>query len=78
MTLDADVAAEIERIRKTEGKRFKQVLNEVLRARPGQVGGETTRGAWVSPIHPIDTGEVLFDVVSTSRALAYAEGEDYK
>ena len=78
MTIDADVAAEIERIRKMEGKRFKQVLNDVLRAGLKERAGETTQSEWVSPIRPLNMGHALFDISSTSRALAYAEGEDYK
>jgi hypothetical protein len=78
VTLDADVAAEIERIRKAEGRRFKQVLNDVLRVGLKHLSGEPEPKVWVSPTHPRDLGPALFDVTNTARALNYAEGEDHK
>ena len=75
VTLDADVAAEIERIRKTEGKRFKQVLNDVLRAGLSQLAGERKASDWVSPTHPLDLGLPLVDITNAGRALDWAEGD---
>ena len=78
MTLDADVAAEIERIRKAEGRGFKRVLNELARDGLRWRAGETRATEWASPTRPRDLGPALFDVSSTSRALDYAEGDDHK
>jgi hypothetical protein len=78
VTIDADVAAEIERIRKAQGKRFKQVLNDVLRAGLRQLAGETKPKEWVSPTHSMDLGVPLIDITNASRALDHAEGEWHK
>lgn len=66
MTLDPDVATAIERIRRRDGRRFKVVLNEVLR-----------RGLAASPSdlpkRPVtksfDAGRAYIDVVSISATL---------
>jgi hypothetical protein len=78
VTLDADVASEIERIQKAEGKGFKRVLNELVRDGLRQRAGQGQSTGWKSPTHPRDLGRALFDISSTSRALDYAEGEDHK
>jgi hypothetical protein len=78
VTLDADVAVEIERIRKSEGRGFKRVLNEVLRDGLKYRGGDAKVSGWVSPTHPRDLGPALYDLTSVSRAIDYAEGEDHK
>ncbi len=78
VTLDADVAIEIERIRKAEGRGFKRVLNDLVRDGVKYRAGDTPARVWKSPTHPRDLGPALFDVSSTSRALDYAEGEDHK
>jgi hypothetical protein len=77
VTLDADVAAEIERIRKLEGRRFKHVLNDVLRAGLRELSGRGPAGGGPAT-HPRDLGEARFDVSNTSRAIAHAEGEDHR
>lgn len=78
MTLDADVASEIERIRKAEGGGFKRVLNDLLREAVKARVRAPHPAEWQSPIHPRDLGEAHFDVRSTSRALDYAEGDDHQ
>jgi len=78
VTLDADVAIEIERIQKAESRGFKRVLNDLVRDGVKYRAGEASGSEWKSPIHPRDLGPALFDVSSTSRALNYAEGEDHK
>lgn len=78
MTIDADVASEIERIRKTEGKGFKRVLNDLLREGLRHRGSQTTQSEWRSPIRTFDGGGLLIDISSTSRAIDYSEGEDHK
>lgn len=76
VTLDADVAAEIERIRKADGRRFKHVLNDALRAGLRQLADPVT--ATENVTRPRDLGMPLFDVTNTGAALAYAEGEDHR
>jgi hypothetical protein len=77
VTLDPDVATELERIRKAEGRRFKHVLNDALRAGLRQLGGETRATSRGDITRPQDLGEPLVEVSSTSRLLALAEGEEH-
>lgn len=78
MTLDADVASDVERIRKTDGKGFKRALNDLVRAGVKVRDGQITTMSRPSPIHPVDLGGALLDVTSGSRAIDFAEGEDHK
>jgi hypothetical protein len=78
VTIDADVASEIERIRKAEGKGFKLVLNDLLRDGLKHRAGRPTTNEWKSPIQPFDVGPLLIDISSTSRAIDISEGEDHR
>jgi len=78
VTLDADVAAEIERVRRQDGRRFKHVLNDALRIGLRALAGERDQHPFASPTTPRDLGEQLVDVVDVSAAIAHAEGEDYQ
>lgn len=71
MTLDPDVASEIERIRRRDGKRFKVVLNEILR-RGLDLEVAKPRGAITVPL---DVGTPLMDIVSISAALELLDDE---
>lgn len=76
MTIDPDVAVALEQIQRRDGRRFKHVLNDVLRAgidslstsRPVAHGGSSTV--------PWDGGAPLIDLSSTSAALENAEGHE--
>ena len=78
VTIDPDVAAEIERIRAREGRRFKHVLNDVLRAglRELSAGGDISGRA--SYTVPQDVGRPIVDITDVSAALAHAEGERFR
>lgn len=78
MTLDADVAAEIERLRRQDGRRFKHVLNDVLRLGLRALAGDRGHSAFASPTAPRDLGEQLVDVTDVSVALSHAEGEEHR
>lgn len=66
VTLDPDVATAIERIRRRDGRRFKVVLNEVLR----RGLDATPRDAPAGPITTaLDLGAAAVDVVSVSATL---------
>jgi hypothetical protein len=78
VTLDSDVAIEIERIRKAEGQRFKQVLNDTLRLGIRQRLGERNPSPRPSPTHPHDLGQPRVDITNFERAIAWAEGENHK
>jgi hypothetical protein len=80
VTLDDDVAIELERRRRQRGVSFKQVLNDELRrafmeeAQAEGPGVRTTR-----PLKTLDLGRPLIpNLDRVSEVLAHAEGEDYR
>lgn len=78
MILDSDVAAEIERIRRQDGRRFKHVFNDALRLGLRSLAGEPDEHPFVSPTMPRDLGDQLVDITDVSVALARSEGEDHR
>ncbi|MHA6670196.1 hypothetical protein ACX3O0_15150 [Homoserinimonas sp. A447] len=78
VTLDPDVAAEIERVRAAEGRRFKQVLNDALRIGLRELSRTPGDHPFKSPTTPRNLGEPLIDITDTSAAIAEAEGERYR
>ena len=77
LTIDDDVAASLERLRKARKGSLKGLINEALRhgikemsARPKRREPFRTR--------TVDLGEVLVPVDDISEALAIAEGESFK
>ena len=78
LTLDHDVAAILERRRRAEDKSLKQLVNEALRR------GLKDGGGGIGPRKPFRTQSVslgrclIGEIVSTSEALAVAEGDDHK
>jgi len=78
LTLDDDVAAEIERLRKAREASLKDVVNEALRLGVREMAAPAkkrkpfrTRG--------VDLGELLIPSIDdVTEALAIAEGEDFK
>lgn len=78
LTLDEDVAVELERQRRESGRPFKQVVNDAIRAglasqRDKPARRETRR------TEPVSVGEILLpNLDNISEVLAIAEGEDYR
>jgi len=77
LTIDDDVAARLDRLRKKDDASFKDLINEALRrglqqmdARPKKTKPFRTR--------TYDCGKPLIDIDNVAEALAYAEGEDFK
>jgi predicted transcriptional regulator len=77
LTIDDDVAANLERLRKTRNASLKNLINEALRrgikemsARPKRRETFRTRA--------VDVGEVLIPLDNISEALAIAESEWFK
>jgi len=77
LTIDDDVAAQLDRLRKKDDASFKDLINEALRrglqqmdARPKKTKPFRTR--------TYDCGKPLIDIDNVAEALAYAEGEDFK
>lgn len=78
VTLDPDVAAEIERVRTAEGRRFKHVLNDALRLGLKELSRTSDVRPFRSPTNPRNLGEPLIDITDVSAAIAEAEGENYR
>lgn len=77
LTLDPDVAAQIERLRGEDDRTFKEIVNDLLRRglRARQPSGKA-RKRYTTPT--ADLGEPLIDITSVSEAIAIAEGDDHR
>ncbi len=78
VTLDPDVAAEIERIRTSQGRRFKHVLNDALRVGLRELSRTRGEQPFASPTEARSLGTMLIDITDTSAAIAEAEGEHHR
>ena len=78
MTLDDDVAAELERLRRAHGGRFKGIVNDALRRGLRDIGSRPKRrGSFRT--HTVELGQVrLASIDNIGEALAVAEGEAFK
>jgi hypothetical protein len=76
LTIDEDVAVEIERLRRSRGATLKGVVNEALRLGLQQMQTPVR----VKPFRTktFDMGAPLIDIDNVAQALAYSEGEDFK
>lgn len=77
LTLDEDVVLMLQRCRRQSEGGFKAVVNEALRLGLRQMEQKKSYPTR-SFTRPIDAGFCRFPLVSTSEALAVAEGEDYR
>ncbi len=78
MTLDDDVAAALERLRRFEDKSLKDVVNQALRLGIEQLKAPP-KPRQPFRTRPVSLGPCLIgDVVSVSEAIALGEGEDHK
>lgn len=78
LTLDDDVAAQLQAVRARGDRSFKQLVNDLLRAglHNAEREQETPRGPYT---RPVDLGRPLLpDVDDVSETLAIAEGEDHR
>jgi len=78
LSLDDDVAAELERVRQQRGVRFKEVVNDALRRGLRHMSARPRRGA---PFRTkaVALGRVrLPSIDNIGEALAVAEGEAFK
>ena len=77
LTIDDDVAALLERVRKSSKKNFKTIVNEALRQGLGEMTKPSPRGK------PYQTRKaylgrcLVSGLDDISEALAVAEGEDF-
>jgi len=78
LTLDDDVAAQLERLRKRRKASLRDVVNEALREGLRRLN-EPAAARPRYRISPIDTGRCLLpNVDDVAEVLAVAEGEDFK
>ncbi len=78
MTFDPDVAAQIERLRSSDGRPFKELVNDLLRAGLAVQSKpvERSRGPYT---RVVSLGRPLLpDVDDISEVLAIIEGEDHR
>lgn len=78
LTIEDDVAVELERLRKKRDASLKDVVNDVLRHGLKEIGGKPKKR---EPYRtkPLDLGKPLLpNVDNIHEVLAFAEGEDYK
>lgn len=79
LTLDDDVAIELERIRREQGLPLRSVVNKALRAgltrlATAATDADAVEAATVSVSH----GRFVLDIDDASQALGLAEGEDFR
>ena len=77
LTVDDDIAAEIEQLRRERNASLKDVINEALRR------GVRDLRTPPKPRKPFrlrtfDMGEPRFPIDNVAEAIAYAEGDDHK
>jgi hypothetical protein len=77
LTIDDDVAAILERLRKMRDARLKDLINEALR-RGLKDMSERPKTRKPFRTQSRDLGRPLIDVTNAAEALAIAEGETYK
>ena len=76
LTLDPDVAAELDRLRREGEAGWKDLVNEILRL--GLRHRAPERGPDRFRTHPVDLGAPRIDLDDASEALAVAEGEAFR
>jgi hypothetical protein len=72
LTLDDDVAAELDRYRRAAGITHRQAVNEIIRR--GLTAGPRPRGTFVTK--PITSGPLLIGIDDVQAVLSLIEGDD--
>ena len=79
LTLDKDVAAALERLRKQRPASFKQLVNDALRLGVQQMSAPAPRSGRAFRTRPLSLGRCLGgNVDNVAEALALAERESFK
>jgi hypothetical protein len=79
LSLDKDVAAALERVRKTRNASLKEVVNEALRRGLGQMASPPPAPRRLFRTRAVSLGRCLVgNVDNVSEVLAVAEGESFK
>ena len=78
LTIDDDVAAELEQIRRMRNAKHKALINEVLR-RGLQAMAASPKKRKPFRTRSVDCGRLLIDSIDNiAEVLAFAEGEDFR
>jgi len=77
LTIDDDVAIQLERLRRSRDVSLKDLVNEALRRGLRDMGTRPRKG---KPFRTrtFNVGKALINIDNVAEALAYAEGEDFK
>ena len=77
LTIDDDVAVQLERLQRKSDNSFKDLVNEALRRGLQQMGTEPKKR---KPFRTRSSkmGKPLINIDNIAEAIAYAEGEGYK
>lgn len=79
ITLEEDVASELNRLQKARNEPFKRTVNAVLRAGLATLGGERGRKPMIYKTKAVSLGTPrLKNIDDISEVLAFAEGEDHR
>ena len=76
LTLDDDVSAQIEQLRRSKGASLRDLVNEALR----RGLREMTRSPKRKPfrVRTVSLGRPVIDIDNVAEAIAYAEGDDHR
>ena len=77
LTLDDDIAVQIQRYQKAKRSGFKAIVNEALRLGLAQMEHKQL-STCNPPTQPRNLGEARLPILSISEALSLAEGEDFR
>jgi hypothetical protein len=77
LTIDDDIAVQLERLRRARNASLKDLINEALRR---GLRDMTAKPKKREPFHTqvFDLGPFLVNIDNVAEALAYAEGEGFK
>jgi hypothetical protein len=78
LTIDEDVAEQLEALRRRERRSLKAVVNEALRRGLHDLGTERNPPREPFKTKTFDLGPIKFPVDNVAEALAFAESEDFK
>lgn len=76
LTIDDDVAARLERLKRERNASFKDIVNEVLRRGLDSDAQPKTRKPFC--LKTFDMGEALVPLDNVAEAIALIEGDDHK
>ena len=77
LTLDDDVAVQLERLRRARDVSLKELVNDALRRGLRELSAKPKKRAPFRT-QASDMGKPLINIDNVAEAIAYAEGEGYK